>query len=106
MSVEMLTNFRRVCRENGIQLEVVKNTLIQRASDNTASRIGPHLEGPTALMTTDGPIVAPARVLENFIQENKFPKIKAACLEGTSTTRPGFRLLAKLPSREVCSPSC
>ena len=31
MSVEMLTDFRRLCRENGITLEVVKNTLLHRA---------------------------------------------------------------------------
>ena len=55
MSVEMLTGFRRMCRENGIRLEVVKNTLIHRASRDTAVRDAGSrtCTGPTALMTDD-----------------------------------------------------
>lgn len=101
MSVEMLTNFRRVCRQNGIQLEVVKNTLIHRAAESTPfERIRPHLEGPTALMTTIDDVIVPAKVLDTFIRENKLPKVKAACLEGSVYDEAGVQTLAKLPSRE------
>jgi large subunit ribosomal protein L10 len=101
MSVEMLTNFRRVCRQNGIRLEVVKNTLIHLAAENTAfTGIRPHLEGPTALLTTETDAVAPARILDTFIKENKLPKVKAACLEGSVYDVAGVQTLAKLPSRE------
>lgn len=103
MSVEKLTNFRRICRENGIRLEVVKNTLIQRATAGTTyEQLTPHLEGPTALMTTTSDVVAPARILEKFIKENKgLPKIKAACCEGDVFDEAGVQALAKLPSREA-----
>jgi|WetSurMetagenome_2_1015567.scaffolds.fasta_scaffold703323_1 large subunit ribosomal protein L10 len=102
MSVEKLTNFRRICRDNGIRLEVVKNTLIRRAAQGTPfEMLGPHLEGPTALMTTATDTVAPARVLEKFIKENKIPKVKVACLEGDLYDEVGVQALAKLPSREV-----
>jgi large subunit ribosomal protein L10 len=102
MSVEKLTGFRRVCRENGIRLEVVKNTLIHRAAANTPfEALSPHLEGPTALMTTVSDVIAPARVLEAFIRENKLPKIKVACLEGSVYDEKGVQALAKLPSREA-----
>jgi large subunit ribosomal protein L10 len=101
MSVELLTNFRRLCRQNGIQLEVVKNTLIHRASENTAfEAIRPHLEGPTALMTTVEDVVAPAKLLDTFIRENKLPKVKAACLDGSLYDEAGVQVLAKLPSRD------
>ncbi len=104
MSVELLTNFRRICRDNGIQLEVVKNTLINRAAQNTPyTGLAPHLEGPTALMTTElVDTVAPARVLDGFIKQTKgLPKVKVACLDGEVYDEAGVQVLAKLPSREV-----
>lgn len=101
MSVELLTNFRRLCRENGIQIEVVKNTLLQRASANTNfEALSPYLSGPTALMTTSTDVVAPAKLLEQFIRQNKLPKVKAACVEGGIYDESGVQALAKLPSRE------
>jgi large subunit ribosomal protein L10 len=103
MTVETLTGFRRLCRQNGIHLEVVKNTLIHRASTDTPwEALRPHLQGPTALMTTTAEdVIAPARVLDAFIKENKLPKVKVACLEGNVYDEAGVQTLAKLPSREA-----
>ena len=102
MSVEMLTGFRRLCRENGITLEVVKNTLLDRASRDTQfAPVSPHLHGPTALMTTTTDAVAPARILEQYIKKNKLPRVKVAWLEGDLFDEVGIQSLAKLPSREV-----
>jgi len=103
MSVEMLTNFRRICRDQGIRVEVVKNTLIDRATRDTQFQtLHPFLEGPTALLTTTADEIAPARVLEKFNKDTKgFPKIKAACVEGGVFDTAGVQALAKLPSREV-----
>jgi large subunit ribosomal protein L10 len=102
MSVEMLTGFRRLCRENGITLEVVKNTLLHRASRDTPfAPVSPHLRGPTALMTTAADAVAPARVLEQYIRKTKMPKVKVAWLEGDLFDEAGIQSLAKLPSRQV-----
>jgi large subunit ribosomal protein L10 len=102
MSVEMLTGFRRLCRENGITLEVVKNTLLHRASRDTQfAPVSPHLHGPTALMTTTTDAVAPARILDQYTKKNKMPKVKVAWLEGDLFDEVGIQSLAKLPSREV-----
>lgn len=102
MSVEMLTGFRRLCRENGITLEVVKNTLLQRATRDTQfAPVSPHLHGPTALMTTSTDAVAPARILEQYIKKNKMPKVKVAWLEGGLFDETAIQALAKLPSREA-----
>jgi large subunit ribosomal protein L10 len=102
MSVEMLTGFRRLCRENGITLEVVKNTLLHRASRDTRfAPVSPHLHGPTALMTTTTDAVGPARILEQYTKKNKMPKVKVAWLEGDLFDEAGIQTLAKLPSREV-----
>jgi large subunit ribosomal protein L10 len=103
MTVERLTGFRRICRENGIRLQVVKNTLIHRASRSTAfEALEPYLNGPTALMTVTEDAIAPARVLDRFIKETKgLPKIKVACVEGGVYDEAGVQALAKLPSREA-----
>jgi large subunit ribosomal protein L10 len=102
MSVEMLTGFRRLCRENGITLEVVKNTLLDRASRDTQfAPVAPHLHGPTALMTTTTDAVAPARILDQYTKKNKMPRVKVAWLEGDLFDEPGIQALAKLPSREA-----
>jgi len=102
MSVEMLTNFRRLCRENGTRPAVVKNTLIHRAAvDTPFAGLDPYLNGPTALLTTETDVVAPAKLLEQFSKQTKgLPKAKAACLEGGVYDENGVKALAKLPGRE------
>lgn len=101
MSVELLTQFRRKCRDKDIQISVVKNTLLERASKGTQfEAIAPHLAGPTAILTPSADVIAPAKLLEEFIKANKFPKVKAACLEGVVYADTGVTALAKLPSRD------
>ncbi len=102
MTVELLTNFRRRCRDKQIHVEVVKNTLLKRAAVGTPFAVlEPHLNGPTAIMTCPTDMVAPARVLEQFIKETKFPKVKVACVEGKIYDDVAVNALAKLPTRDV-----
>ncbi|MEZ4650149.1 MAG: 50S ribosomal protein L10 [Candidatus Eisenbacteria bacterium] len=102
MSVEVVTRFRQACRENQVQVQVIKNTLIARATQGTEFEpIGPYLEGPTAVLVAGGEdAIAPARVLDKFIKENKLPKIKAACLEGVVYDEAGVKNLSSLPTRD------
>ncbi|MEZ4655319.1 MAG: 50S ribosomal protein L10 [Candidatus Eisenbacteria bacterium] len=79
----------------------MKNTLLERAARGTQfEALKPHLEGPTALMTSATDAVAPARVLDQFIKANKLPKVKAACLEGTIYDEEGVKELSRLPTRD------
>jgi large subunit ribosomal protein L10 len=101
MNVEVVTRFRRACREKDVTVEVVKNTLLERAARGTEfEALKPYLEGPTALMTSATDAVAPARVLDQFIRANKLPRVKVACLEGTIYTDEGVRELSRLPTRD------
>lgn len=102
MSVETVTRFRQACRNKDVQIEVIKNTLIVRATTGTQFEpIHPYLEGPTAvLLSKSEDVVAPARVLDQFIKENKLPKIKAACLEGVVYDEAGVKQLSSLPTRD------
>ena len=101
MSVEIVTKFRRECREKDVQVLVIKNTLLERASRGTPfEAIGPYLEGPTALMTSATDSIAPARVLMKFIKDNKLPAVKIACVEGQIYDEKGVKDLSDLPTRE------
>ena len=37
LSVEKINNFRRLCFERGVQMRVIKNTLIRKALESAAS---------------------------------------------------------------------
>lgn len=102
MSVEVVTRFRQACRDKDVQIQVIKNTLIVRATQGTEfESIHPYLEGPTAVLVSKSEdVVAPARVLDKFIKENKLPKIKAACLEGVVYDEAGVKTLSSLPTRD------
>ena len=102
MSVEVVTRFRQACRDKDVQMRVIKNTLIARATKGTDFEpIHPYLEGPTAVLVSKSEdIVAPARVLDQFIRMNKLPKIKAACLEGVVYDEAGVKQLSSLPTRD------
>jgi large subunit ribosomal protein L10 len=81
---------------------VVKNTLLERAARGTAYEVLiPHLAGPTAMMTSTSDAIAPARVLVQFIRENRLPAVKVACVEGNVFDEQGVRALSELPTREV-----
>ena len=102
MTVELLTTFRRRCRDKQIKVEVVKTTLLKRAAAGTQfEALEPHLNGPTAMMSCPSDSLAAARVLDEFIRQNKFPKVKVACVEGKIYSDTEVAQLAKLPTREV-----
>lgn len=101
MSVEVVTKFRRECRAGDVQVLVIKNTLLERATKGTPfEAIGPHLEGPTAVMTSPSDAIAPARVLMKFIKDNKLPAVKIGCVEGQIYDEAGVKSLSELPTRD------
>jgi len=101
ITVAEATKLRRLMREGGCELKIAKNTLAIIA----ANRVGikdaeQYLEGPVAIAFGKDP-VAPAKILADFIRENKKMEIKAGILEGKVIDAVGVRNLAELPSREV-----
>lgn len=89
LSVEVTNNLRRACFEKGIQLKVVKNTLIRKALECAAeenkedySLLYDSLKGFSALMFTDTGNV-PAKLIKDFRKENKKPVLKAAFIDSS-----------------------
>jgi large subunit ribosomal protein L10 len=102
MTVEKVTLLRRKCREQQIQVKVIKNTLLKRAFNGRGiTALDPYLEGPTGLVFSTKDAVAPAKILSDFAKEHERPRIKAAVVDGHLFDDKAIARLAALPSREV-----
>lgn len=102
MTVEKVTLLRRRCREQGIQVKVVKNTLLKRAfGARGITGLDDHLVGPTGVVFSAASEVAPAKVLADFAKEHEKPRLKAAVVDGRLFDEAAIKVLATLPSREV-----
>lgn len=101
ISVEQDTKLRRQFREAGVEYNVVKNTMMRFAINNTELlELDPVLNGPTALATSTSDLVAPAKVIAQFAKENDKLVVKSGFLEGKVISVSEVNRLASLPSKE------
>ena len=79
------SDLRRTCFNEKIKLQVVKNTLLAKAMDNSNHDFGElidTLKGNTSLMISDSGS-APAKVIKNFRKKSDRPILKGAFIEQT-----------------------
>jgi large subunit ribosomal protein L10 len=102
LDVTGITELRRKLREAQIEYQVVKNTLLVRASEETdVALIKDSFKGPSAIALSYDDPVLPAKVLTEFAKDNKNLEIKAGVLDGKVLDQAAIRSLSALPSREV-----
>lgn len=102
LDVASMNDLRRKLREEKIEFQVVKNTLLARASEgNDAALIRDFLKGPSAIALSYEDPVAPAKILTQFSQDNQKLEIKVGVMHGKALDINAIKALAKLPSREV-----
>ncbi len=107
MKVSQMTTFRRKLREKGVKGRVVKNTLLRIASKQSLqgkdeSQVEKFLglfEGPSMLVYADEP-VSSAKVVADFVKDNKELTIKGAWVEGAFLDADSVVELSRLPGRE------
>jgi len=87
LNVETINNLRRKCFENGIQLKVVKNSLIKKALEKASvtnkenyDKVLGVLKGASAIMFTETSN-GPAKLIKNFRDQKEKPLLKAAFVE-------------------------
>lgn len=83
LTVEDTSKLRRICYNEGIQLKVVKNSLLKKAferSENKYAELLPTLKGATSIMFTSTGN-APAKLIKKFRAKNPKPLLKAAYVE-------------------------
>ncbi|MCP4021711.1 MAG: 50S ribosomal protein L10 [Desulfobacteraceae bacterium] len=101
LDVLKMTDLRAQLRNEGVFIEVVKNTLLERASEGTdAALMKEFFKGPNALVLSKSDPVAPAKILAGFAKDNEQLEIKAGALNGKLLTPEEIKHLAKMPSKE------
>jgi large subunit ribosomal protein L10 len=92
---------RRKIAQVGARYKVVKNSLIERASQGTplepAAR---ELSGTTSLAYTQDEPVALAKVLIAYAKENPLLRFKSGVVEGRLVSMADLSTVAALPSKE------
>lgn len=107
LTVAQDMKLRAKFREAGVSYHVVKNTMVRIAANEIGLEgLDPVLNGTTAIAVSAEDAVAPAKVIYDFIKENKLEKtevltIKLGVVEGKVIGVDEVKALASLPPREV-----
>ncbi len=85
LTVAQTNDLRRLCFQKGVQMQVVKNTLIRKALSNAnieTDQFKPVLKGPSAIMFADN-YTTPAKLIKEFRSSHTKPVLKAAFIEAS-----------------------
>ena len=87
LNVEQINNFRGLCFEKGVEMRVVKNTLVKKAleavsDDGRYDDLMGSLAGPTSLMFSEV-ANSPAKIIEEFRKGHDKPLLKAAYIDSS-----------------------
>jgi len=80
LNAENTSNLRRACFKAGIKLEVVKNTLLEKAMESAENNYGELptiLKGSTSIMIAENGN-APAKIIKEFRKKSDKPVLKGA----------------------------
>ncbi|MBD8500628.1 50S ribosomal protein L10 [Paenibacillus arenosi] len=101
LSVAQVTELRKQLREAGVEFQVLKNTLVRRATaEAELSELDQVLTGPTAIAFSREDAIAPAKILHDFAKKNDALEIKGGIVEGRVVDVAQIQALATLPSRD------
>lgn len=103
MDVGRMGALRISLREAGVDYQVVKNTLLLRASEGTdVIAIAGHFKGPCAIALCYTDPVPAAKALTAFAAQNdKVFSIKAGMLSGKAMNADGVKALSEMPPLPV-----
>lgn len=102
ITVAQDTALRQQFREAGVEYSVVKNTLTRFATKEVGYDFDEVLNGTTAMATTTGDPIAPARIVCEFAKKNKnVLSIKGGVVEGSVLTADQLNGFGELPSKNA-----
>ena len=101
LDVSTINDLRRRLRQENIEYQVVKNTLLTRAAAETdADLIKDHFRGPSAVALSYEDPVTPAKILTDFAKDHEALEIKVGVMNGQVLEVSQIKALSALPSRE------
>ena len=102
INVAQDTDLRKQFRDAGVEYTVVKNTLTRFAAKENGYDFDEVLNGTTAMASTTGDPIAPARIVCEFAKKNKLPlKIKGGIVEGSVLSAEQLNGFGELPSKNA-----
>ena len=104
MTVADVNKFRRLCFDRGVEMRVVKNTLVRKALETNEEKgfdqLYDHLHGPTAILFSETGNI-PAKLIEEFRKKSPKPVLKAAYIDSAVFVGDDqISILTKLKSKE------
>lgn len=101
LSVKDMTTLRKELRKAGVDMKVVKKTLIDLALKNAGIKAGiKDMEGQIALAISQEDEVAAAKIIAQVAKANENLKIVSGLLGKVAISKDEVMALAKLPSKE------
>jgi large subunit ribosomal protein L10 len=102
ISVPQVAELRAKLREADASFRVVKNSLTERAADETgAAELKPYLKGPTALTFVRGDAALAAKAVADYARATQLLPFKGGLMDGSVVDAEQIRAISRLPSREV-----
>ena len=103
ITVAQDTELRKQFREAGVEYSVVKNTLTNFAAKDAGYDFAEILNGTTAMASTTGDPIAPARIVSEFAKKNKLKTltIKGGVVEGSVLSADELNGFGELPSKDA-----
>lgn len=101
LTVGQATELRKQLRDAGIEMRVLKNTMLRRAAKAAGLEgMDDVFTGPTAVAFSNEDVVAPAKIIAEFAKQAEALEIKGGVIEGNVADADKVNALAKLPNRE------
>ncbi len=101
LNVKQVTELRKQLREAGVEFQVLKNTVVRRATaEAKLTELDQYLTGPTAVAFSKTDLVAAAKIITDFAKKNDKLSVKAGVVEGRVVDNAQIKALAELPSRD------
>jgi large subunit ribosomal protein L10 len=98
LDVATVTELRKKLRDAKIDYRVVKNTLAARAAKGTSvEKVADKFVGPTAIVMSYDDVVAPAKLLAEFMKDRENFAVRTAVVQGAVIDAKGVAALAKMP---------
>ena len=102
LKVDEITELRDKLRIPGVEVKVLKNTMLRFALEKTGCQeMADLISGPNAAIFSQEDPVTPAKILFDFAKTHKNLEVKMGLLEGQVISPEKVKNLGDLPSREV-----
>lgn len=103
LTVEQVTELRKLCRESDVHYCVFKNRLVNRAlGELNIEGLNDLLEGPNAFVFSEKDVTAGPKIISSFIEKNKLTslEIRGGLMGKDVIDVKAIKDLAATPSRE------